>query len=547
MNETQFAAEEKEVHWVIQDNHSAVAPLEVTWSTEPSGELIETCESWRAFTGQTIDQIKGFGWLDAIHPDDRDRVHESWVNTVAKGSVYVSEFRLRRADGAMRYMSVRGVPGIKDRQIVKLTGFCGDITDAINYLHLILRERDFSNAVIECLPGIFYVTDEDGNLIRWNRAAELISGYSAEELAHKHGYDLVHSPHKQKLHDTRKKVFDTGSYEELEAEFVTKSGKHIPFFVNGHRVFFHGKPCMMGVGLDISQRKNAERELLELNAALEQRVQERTKELEDSYKELEAFSYTVSHDLRAPLQAIRGFAQILKEDYSKQLDREGRDVLERIIQADERMTRLTNDILSYSLLGNAAVKLETVPLAQLIRYVHAEFELRLKEIGGQLQADLDQHHVQGDLTLLAQIFANLFQNSINYRRDDAPLLLKVSSRQESDDIVISVSDNGQGIDPKHHGKVFQPFQRLHSNAQVPGTGLGLATVKKSVERIGGKIWLESKAGEGTTFFIRLKSASVHEPDKKRDTEDDAIDAKAVERVRLDKPQQPFHHEERNNG
>jgi len=497
----------EEARWVIQADPFHVPPLEITWATEPSGEVLEDCRSWREFTGQTHDEIQGFGWLNAVHPEDRERVREAWVKTVAAGSIYVSEFRLRRADGAMRHMSVRGVPAVENGEVRRVAGFCGDITDAINYLQLIMRERDFSNAVIECLPGVFYMTDESGNLLRWNRAAEIISGYSPEELARKHGYDLVHPQHLEMLHDNRKRVFETGIPAEIEAEFVTKSGKHVPFFLNGRRVLFHGKPCLMGVGLDISKQKKAEEELRELNAALEDRVKERTIELEKSYKELEAFSYTVSHDLRAPLQAIRGFTQILKEDYSEQLDGAGQELLERIIQADKRMARLIDDILSYSRLGRTAIKLESVPLAPLIRYSKGDFELRLKEIGGQLDVATDLPEVHGDLTLLAQVFSNLFQNSIDYRRKEVPLILKVRSRREGNHVVISVSDNGQGIAPEHHQKAFQAFQRLHSDKQVAGTGLGLATVKKAVEKMGGKIWIESEAGRGSTFFIRLGASS----------------------------------------
>jgi signal transduction histidine kinase len=133
--------------------------------------------------------------------------------------------------------------------------------------------------------------------------------------------------------------------------------------------------------------------------------------------------------------------------------------------------------------------------------------MRLKEIGGELDVAPNLPVVQGDLTLLAQIFSNLFQNAINYRRKDVPLVLKVSSQQENDNVVVSVSDNGIGIAPEHHEKVFQAFSRLHGR-EIPGTGLGLATVKKAVERLGGKIWIESKVGQGTTFFIRLRAAST---------------------------------------
>src|SRR4051812_22453090 len=185
MNITEYGAPES--RFVPHPHgHEPTPPIEITWATGPTGMVSEDSRSWREFTGQNFEAMKGFGWLDAVHPEDRQRVRETWVECTANGSIYVSEFRLRRADDEMRSFSVRGVPIIENGEVGKVAGFGGDITDAINYLHMILRERDFSNAVIECLPGIFYVTDEDGNMLRWNRAAELISGYSSEELAHAH-------------------------------------------------------------------------------------------------------------------------------------------------------------------------------------------------------------------------------------------------------------------------------------------------------------------------------------------------------------------------
>ena len=231
---------------------------------------------------------------------------------------------------------------------------------------------------------------------------------------------------------------------------------------------------------------------------MEDRVKERT-------KELEAFSYTVSHDLQSPLFAIRGFAEALKEDYAAQIAGEGEEFVERILQASERMSRLIKDVLQYSRAGHAAVKLCAVPLTQLIHQVRGDFDRPLDEIGGSLEIPEDLPSVQGDPTLLVQIFTNLFQNAINYRRRDVPLMLKVDSCREGGEVVVSVADNGIGIAPENREKVFQAFQRLHSDKEHPGSGLGLATVKKAVEVMGGTVWLESGLGQGTTFFIRLKA------------------------------------------
>jgi PAS domain S-box-containing protein len=479
---------------------------------EPTGEIREDCPTWREFTGQSVEEIQGFGWLEAVHPDDRERTRHIWKQAAGTGSFYESEFRVRRADCEWRHLSVRGVSVREHGEIHKWIGFCRDVTEQVNYVQLLLRERDFSNAVIDLLPGIFYITDEEGKPMRWNRNAEIITGYSGEEIAQMHGYELIHPEDRERVIETRKRLHETGAYHEMEAGLVTKAGKHIPLFINGRRITFEGKQCMMGTALDVSRLKEAERELRDLNAALEERVKERTRQLEESNKqlgetnkELEAFSYTVSHDLRAPLQAVQGFSEILKEDYGEQLRGEGEELVQRIADAGERMSRLIDDVLRYSRTGRTALKLVTVPMAPLIRFVTRDFVLQLKEIGGDLEVAPDLPDVKGDPTLLAQVFSNLFQNAINYRRKEVPLKVTVGAQRADDVVVVSVRDNGVGIAPENREKVFQAFQRLHSQREVPGSGLGLATVKKAVETMGGKVWMESQVGKGTTFFVRLKA------------------------------------------
>ncbi|MGZ5544062.1 MAG: PAS domain-containing sensor histidine kinase, partial [Limisphaerales bacterium] len=410
-------------------------------------------------------------------------------------------------------LDVRGVPVWENGEIRKWVGFCRDVTDKINYMQLLTRERDFSDAVIESLPGVFYMTDEADTIVRVNRYAEIVCGYSVDEICGQQGARFVPPEQSEAVRAARQKLIEHGDYLQMELEIVTKAGKRIPLFVNGARFFIDGKPYVIGVGLDISRLKMAEQALRELNVALEERVKERTrqlqesnKQLEGSNKELEAFSYTVSHDLRAPLHAIGGFAEILAEDYGPQLEGEGTELLQRIVEAGERMRRLIDDVLHYSRTGRAALKFVIVPVASVIKYVKKDFDLQLEQIGGELEFAPDLPNVKGDPTLLAQVFSNLFQNAINYRRKEVPVRINVNAQREHDGVVFSVTDNGVGIAPDYRERVFEAFQRLHSEKECPGSGLGLATVKKAVETMGGKVWLESQVGRGTRFFIRLKAA-----------------------------------------
>jgi len=482
-----------------------VFPTEVLWTADAAGDIVEDCPSWREFTGQTLEEILGSGWLDAVHPEERERVEQQWARTVAAGSIFETDFRVRRADGKWRHMTVRGVPVLEKNGIIgHWGGYCRDITEHVDYTELLFRERNFSNALIECLPGIFYVTEETGKMLRWNRNAEVISGYSAGDFSEMLSIELLAPEYRESIAAARRRLIKADGYEEMEVEYLTKSGERIPFWLNGKRVTFNGKRCVIGVGLNISKLKNTEEKLRKLNAELEDRVKARTKQLERINKELEAFSYTVSHDLRAPLHAIRGFAQALKEDYGAAIVGEGAEFLDHILQSGERMSHLIEDVLRYSRTGREDVQMREVPVAQLVYQIRGDFELRLNEIGGRLEIAENLPEVAGEPTLLVQIFTNLFQNAIRYRRPDVPLIVKVDSFREADDVVVSVSDNGIGIAPENWEKVFQAFHRLHTDKH-PGSGLGLATVKKAVEVMGGTVWVESDLGLGTTFFIRLKA------------------------------------------
>jgi PAS domain S-box-containing protein len=490
----------------LQRFYPRAFPSEALWTADAAGDIVADCPSWREFTGQTLEEILGSGWLDAVHPEERERVEKQWSQAVAAGSIFETDFRVRRADGKWRHMTVRGVPVLEKNGIIgNWGGYCRDVTDQVDYTELLFRERNFSNALIECLPGIFYVTEESGKMLRWNRNAEVISGYSAEDFSQMLSIELLASEYRDAIAAARKRLIKADGYEEMEVEYLTKSGERIPFWINGKRVIFNGKRCVIGVGVDISKLKNTEERLRELNVELEDRVKERTKQLERSNRELEAFSYTVSHDLRAPLHAIHGFAEALKEDYGAAIAGEGEQFVEHILQAGERMSHLIEDVLRYSRTGRAGVKLHEVPVAQVVHQVRGDFELRLNEIGGRLEIAENLPEVSGEPTLLVQVFTNLFQNAINYRRRDVPLIVKVDSFREAGDVVLSVADNGIGIAPANWEKVFQAFHRLHTDKEHPGTGLGLATVKKAVEVMGGTVWVESDLGLGTTFFIRLKA------------------------------------------
>lgn len=245
-----------------------------------------------------------------------------------------------------------------------------------------------------------------------------------------------------------------------------------------------------------------------LVSGLEQQVEDRTSQLKDANKELESFSYSISHDLRAPLRAIYGFSQILSDRHRASLNDEGKQYMDYVVAASIRMEQLINDLLSYSRLGRTSLAIRPVSLKAILDTVFPDFQTELNEIGGELAIISELPTIQGDETLLRQIFSNLIGNAIKYRRTDVALRITISGVPSSDGYLIKITDNGIGIPKEHWGKIFNVFQRLHGEDKYSGTGIGLATVKKCVHILGGSIGVESIVGEGSAFLLHLPNNTI---------------------------------------
>lgn len=481
-----------------------IASEQVVWCANADGFSVTNNSSWRKFTGQTEEEMTGFRWLEAIHPDDRERVARAWAEAVEKRQLYEAEFRLRRADGEWREVRDRGVPIFgPDGRVREWIGSCRDITERKKAEQRLMAERDFSNALINSLPGIFYLVNANGEMLRWNKNFETVTEYGPDEIASMKAVEFLPPEERKFMAKHIQAVLETGE-SEAELTILTKSGKRCPYFATGRLVLVNGKPRIVGMAIDIAERKRVESEFFKLNQELEQRVRERTEQLDSSNKELRSFSYTVSHDLKAPLRAITGFAEALQEDCMDRLDDEHRAYLERIIQSARKMGCLIDDLLTYSRIGRAAVNLHPVSLNELMKRIGEEFRPTIESIGGTLSIVEDLPVVRADPSLLTQVFSNLLDNALTYRRRDVPLEVRIGWIRKESSAVICVRDNGIGIAPEHHERIFEVFQRLHSDHVYPGTGIGLANVKKALELQGGRVWVESELGKGSTFCVELQ-------------------------------------------
>jgi signal transduction histidine kinase len=254
---------------------------------------------------------------------------------------------------------------------------------------------------------------------------------------------------------------------------------------------------------DITERKRSEKALLDLNAELEERVRQRTLELEARNRELETFTYSVSHDLKAPLRGIDGYSHLLLEEYGDRLDDEGRRFISVIRRSTLHMNRLIDDLLIYYRLERRPQQPGLVELRPLIESVLSEFADEAERRGVVLQVGVPSVTCNLDTEGLALIVRNLVDNALKFSRPVAQPRVEIGGKMEGDILTLWVSDNGIGFDMQQHERIFEIFQRLHRSDEYPGTGVGLAIVRRAVERMRGLVRAESQVGNGATFYVEL--------------------------------------------
>ena len=488
-----------------------VAASQVVWTTDAQGE-VEDIPGWRSFTGQSREQVRGWGWAEALHPDDREKTAARWADAVKKHELFEAEYRIRRQDGEYRYFAARGAPVLEpDGSIREWVGSCIDITERKKAEEELRKASRYARSLIEASLDPLVTISKEGKITDVNQATEQVTGLPRPKLI---GSDFCdYFTQQAEARQGYQKVFAEGRVRDYALAIRGQSGQVTDVLYNA-TVFKNEAGEIEGVfaaARDITERKRAEEEIRRMNAELEDRVAARTAELATTVKDLEAFTYSVSHDLRAPLRQINGFAKLLAEEFGSSLEAKAQEYLRWVQDGTRRMGQLVDDLLNLSRVGRRELHPQTAGMASLVREVLTDLESELK--GRQIEWQVgDLPFLECDASLMKQVWANLLSNAVKFTRMRKPARIQVGQEEREGRKVLFVRDNGVGFSMKYADKLFGVFQRLHREEDFEGTGVGLATVQRIIQKHGGQIWAEAELDQGASFYFTLgETAVVHQP------------------------------------
>ena len=420
-----------------------------------------------------------------------------WLATVAvviTGNRWINRIGAarQRAEEALRIVNEQLEDRVKER-----TAELESSTQS-----LIQSERRYRD-LVEALPEAILVTHH-GNIVYTNlRGAQMLGGRTREDLLGRPLVTLV-QPEWRAQATERARLLTEGSESVAAAEetWIRLDGTDLPVEVSATSCVFDGRECVQTLVRDVRERRMAQEEIQRANAELEERVNQRTGELQAANKELEAFCYSVSHDLRAPLRAIDGFSRMLLADHGGTLSAEGTRLLGVVRSNTVRMGELIDDLLSFSRLSRQTTKSVDIDTPALVREVVNGI------VGGEDGRKIDVQigdlpHCKGDHAMMRQVWSNLILNAVTFTRHRPEAKIDIGGAQENGEVSYYVRDNGVGFDMQYADKLFGVFQRFHRREEFEGTGVGLAIVKRVVERHGGRVWADAAVDAGATFCFAL--------------------------------------------
>ncbi len=461
-------------------------------------------EAYATLFGYTVEELLAMpSVLPLVAPDDAERLTGYMRARMAgKEAPERYDFQAVRRDGSVIWLE-NVVTLVEWGSTLAIQSTVVDITERKRAeSELRQSESKFRTLAESTAAGIFMW--RDSKYVSVNAAMERITGYSRDELLRMNFWELVHPEHQQMVRERGlARVHGERLPSRYEVKLLTKDGD-VRWIDLTAAVTGPDNKTVLGTAFDITERKRAEQQLREAHAELEQRVEQRTAELARSNKDLEDFAYVVSHDLQVPLRSVKGYCQVLKRRWEERLDEEANEFIDLAVGGAQRMEKLIRDLLRLSRVSTRAKPMQLAAVGEIVGEVLQNLAAAIDETGATVTHD-KLPSVLADATQLGQVFQNLVENAIKFRGDQTPRI-QISAQQQDGQWLFSVRDNGIGVAPDHAERIFQVFQRLHGQNEYPGTGIGLAICKRVIERHGGRIWLESKPGEGSVFHFTLPIA-----------------------------------------
>jgi PAS domain S-box-containing protein len=477
------------------------SPISFMIANMEDGRIIEINDAFTAISGFTREEALKSTTFDLklwVHEQDRKEM----IETLGNGNAILHKETLLR--GKIGNISTV----LLSAQIIKLNNsncIISSIEDITRRREAEAEVRIQSEIMSHMAEAVYLVRMEDGIIVYANSRFEELFGYGPEEMTGR-SVSILNAPTDKSPEVTEKEIMsELGKNGFWMGEVLNIKKDGTVFWSHATvAIFDHSKfgRVLVSVQNDITDRKNAEFQIKKLNEELEGRVKKRTELLEAANKELEAFSYSVSHDLRAPLRSVHGYTKILLEEYEDKLDDEGKRICGIISSSATQMGALIDDLLSFSRIGRSSLNPMLLDMKSMVTSIFADISSNVEKSRTKLKIG-KLHKASGDANLIKIVWTNLISNAIKYSSKEIISEISVSSQLVYDRITYSVKDNGVGFDMNYKHKLFGVFQRLHSEAEFEGNGVGLAIVQRIILKHGGKVWAEGEVGKGATFYFSL--------------------------------------------
>lgn len=458
------------------------------------------------------DEIEDYEkFLKIIYHEDKAHVLNVLKNCNSRKDEFWVEHRIQKNDGSIRWVEETGkIQFDKEKKPYRMMGLTKDITreKELEQLQLLLnkevqKERDLLKVIMENTDALLAYLDPEFNFINVNSAYAQKIGLKEDDLIGKNHFDLFPDEENKKIF---KEVCRTKKRVEFKAKpFKLPHSENVSFWNWSLNPILDKENEVIGLVLsiiDVTYTKKKEEQVKKLNNALIKR----TTELARINNELEAFTYSASHDLRAPLRSINGFSEILLEDYKDNLDEEGVDYLQRICKSTDKMSQLISDLLSLSRISKTEMKNDSVNLSQLAEEIITE--LKQKDPHRKVIFNIEPNVIsECDKNLLQIVLNNLLGNAWKFTKNESEPEISFGTTKKDNEIMYYVSDNGIGFDEEYAEKIFIPFQRLHNEKEYPGTGIGLPLVARIIHKHDGEIIGKGEEGKGATFYFTINPES----------------------------------------